>query len=144
MAGFSLTGGSGQGFNLGGSGTEGFSLGAGETSNPGSIYALDTPMAATGGSYAGYYSDELEASKLSQFYPVAQTGESWWEGLAKYGVTRAIDSHFGPPAPNKTLAGATYAGQNGQTYTAGQEPGGIMGDPLMLLVLVGVGFVVMS
>jgi hypothetical protein len=37
--------------------------------------------------------------------------------VAEYGLTRAIDNQFGPPASNKTTAPATFAGQNGKTYS---------------------------
>lgn len=97
-----------------------------------------TPGAAT----VYFAQDYAEANKLNQFYP--QNGASWWENLAAYGATRAIDSHFAPSAVDKTAAGATYAGQNGRTYSAGAAQGAAGGNGMLLLVLAGVALVVLS
>lgn len=81
-----------------------------------------------------YATDQREQDKLGQFYP---QGTNWWESLATYGATRAIDSHFGPKELDKTAQPATFAGQNGQTYTSGSAVpagGGMSG-----LVLLGIG-----
>lgn len=83
-------------------------------------------------------------------------GLPWWEKVAAYGLTRAIDNQFGPPPG---LAGnispGSFAGQNGQTYAqtaipqplragvfagADAQSGGLMG----LLLCVGLVFVVMN
>lgn len=77
---------------------------------------------------AGYWNDAREAAKLEQFVPNPGGGNSpWYERVAQYGLTRAIDANFGPPAVNKTGAGATYAGQNGKTYVNGEKSGAAAG-----------------
>jgi hypothetical protein len=65
-----------------------------------------------------YDSDYREAYKLDAYTPAptGSAGMEWWERLAAYGATRAIDAQFGPPATNKTSVPSTYAGQNGLTY----------------------------
>jgi hypothetical protein len=65
----------------------------------------------------GFDSDQRESDKLDPYIP-RPDGDSrpWWERVAEYGLTRAIDSNFGPPAVNKTQTGGTFAGQNGLTY----------------------------
>lgn len=85
-------------------------------------------------------SDAREAAKLDQFVPSA-AGDTrpWWERVAEYGLTRAIDNQVGPAAPNKTSTPATFAGQNGKTYSqVGPQPGsGILGtssNTTMLLI----------
>lgn len=91
-------------------------------------------MTATDAGVGAWGADEREAAKLGQFY---QNGSMpWWEQLASYGATRAIDAHFGPPAVDKTSQPGTFAGQNGKTYTTGSAVpagGGVSG--LMLLGL---------
>lgn len=64
-----------------------------------------------------YSGDMREAMKLDAYVP-RPDGDTrpWYERVAEYGLTRAIDSNFGPPATNKTCAVGTFAGQNGQTY----------------------------
>lgn len=64
-----------------------------------------------------YATDYREASKLQQFYPA---DSPWWEGLAKFGITRAIDAHYGAQAVDKSLANATYAAANGRTVATGK------------------------
>ena len=87
-------------------------------------------------------SDFQEQQKFTQFYP--QNGSNWWENLAVYGATRAIDSHFAPSAVDKTAAGASYAGQNGRTYTAGAAQTGAGGNGLVLLLLAVGAFVALN
>lgn len=97
------------------------------------------------GSYE-FSTDAREAAKLDRFVPSA-AGDTrpWWERVAEYGLTRAIDNQVGPAAPNKTQAPASFAGQNGRTYSqVGPQPGpGLMGmgsgtTTLLLLAAVGV------
>lgn len=87
----------------------------------------------------GYWTDAREASKLEAYSP-APAGDTrpWYERVAEYGISRAIDNHFGPTQVNKTSAPATFAGQNGQTYSQVGSPllqGGGMG----LLPLLAIG-----
>lgn len=89
-----------------------------------------------------FATDYRESQKMDQFYP---EGTNWWEGAAKYGLSRAIDAAFGPPATDKTMTGATYAGQNGRTYANGTGSGKILGmDPLMVLLLGGIAYAAFS
>lgn len=71
----------------------------------------------------GYWNDAREAEKLDAYVP-RPNGDTrpWYERVAEYGLTRAIDSNFGAPATNKTGAGGSFAGQNGKTYST--TPGG--------------------
>lgn len=80
-------------------------------------YADDYWTEDNSASVTGYAQDQREDAKLNP-YTAAPNGDSrpWWERAAEYGLSRAIDAHFGPPAVNKTQAPATYAGQNGRTY----------------------------
>lgn len=78
-----------------------------------------------------YWTDAREADKLNAFV-AAPAGDTrpWYERVAEFGLTRAIDNHFGPAQQNKTAAPATFAGQNGQTYSQVGTPlaqGGGMG-----------------
>lgn len=90
---------------------------------------------------AAYYTDAREAQKLDPFVP-RPNGDTrpWWERVAEYGLTRAIDSNYGPPAANKTGAAATFAGQNGRTYsTAPGAPGAAGQGAGMLPLLLAAG-----
>lgn len=108
-------------------------LGRDATDTDSGVYSLNnlTPTYA-------WYNDQREAAKMDPF--VARTeGDTrpWWERVAEYGVTRAIDNQFGPAQVNKTDMPATFAGQNGQTYsqvsgTGGAAAGGGSVLPLLL------------
>lgn len=91
------------------------------------------PGAAGGVLYA---TDYRESQKLAPFYPA---DAPWWESLAKFGVTRAIDAHYGAQAVDKSVAGATYAGANGKTYATGNLGAGANSSTL---VLIGLGVLV--
>jgi hypothetical protein len=89
----------------------------------------------------GYGQDTREQQKLGGFYPPSAP---WWQGLATYGATRAIDAQFGPP-PSQSNGYGTFAGQNGRTYAQGpnrQNQGGAAddGSGLILLALAGLAF----
>lgn len=98
-----------------------------ETDSTGTTFAANTEGTVVSkveadGDYfrsPGYWTDARESSKLNAYTPITQetAGQAWWERLAVYGATRAIDSHFGPTTQDKTQAGATFAGQNGRTYS---------------------------
>lgn len=88
-----------------------------------------------------YDADTREALKLDKFVP-RPNGDArpWYERVAEYGLTRAIDSNFGPKAVNKTGAGGTFAGQNGRTYrqTGGaQDQTQAAGGSVLPLLLAG-------
>jgi hypothetical protein len=102
-------------------------------------------------SYFGYTDsyatqDDREAAKLDPFV-ARPAGDSrpWWERVAEFGLTRAIDAHYGPPETNKTAQSGTFAGQNGRTYS--MAPGKYQTMPMngqsmnMLLPLMAVAAV---
>lgn len=93
----------------------------------------------------GWTQDSAEADKLARFYP---QGAPWWQQLATYGATRAIDAHYKRAEADRTAQPITFAGQNGRTYAAGAtEPGmfgGAGGGGLLLLGLVAVAAIVLT
>jgi len=93
-----------------------YSLGYGLTSEE--IQSLGNYGASTSTTSSVYDSDYREAIKLDPYVakPAGDT-RPWYERVAEYGLTRAIDSNYGPSAVNKTSTGATFAGQNGLTYS---------------------------
>lgn len=87
---------------------------------------------------AGFVADLREAAKIDPFVPtVAGDSRPWWERVAEFGLTRAIDSHYGVQMVNKTGTPVTFAGQNGRTYVVApqqpQQPASVGGVPLLLL-----------
>lgn len=101
-------------------------------------------------------SDTREALKLDAYVP-APNGDTrpWWERVAEFGLTRAIDNQFGPAAVNKTSSPATYAGESGKTYVqplSGQGSAAVSGGgttQLLMwaaigLAILGVGYVALS
>lgn len=93
-----------------------YSLGYGLTSEE--IASLGNYGASTETTASVYDSDYREALKLDP-YVARPAGDDrpWYERVAEFGLTRAIDAHYGPTAVNKTSTGATFAGQNGLTYS---------------------------
>ena len=91
---------------------------------------------------AAYWTDAREAAKLDPYVPrPAGDSRPWYERVAEYGLTRAIDANFGPQPVNKTGVPATFAGQNGRTYsTAGGAPVQSQGSILPLLAAAAVAF----
>ena len=119
-----------------------------ETDAAGTSYAANTAGVVVSkveadGDYfrsPAYWTDAREASKLDA-YVAAPAGDTrpWYERVAEYGVTRAIDANFGPYATNKTNVPATFAGQNGRTYSqVGVPVQQQQGSILPLLVAGGV------
>lgn len=102
-----------------------------------SNYALpsDGLGGVTTGPYNLYATDIREANKLDSFV-AAPNGDTrpWYERVAEFGLTRAIDSHYGPTATLRN-GPATYAGQNGQTYANGAYPGSSGGNMTVLLLI---------
>lgn len=91
------------------------------------------------GDQTAYYfaTDFNESQKMSQFYPNSGT-KPWWESLAQYGATKAIDAHFAPQPQVNTSTPGTYAGANGRTYTQGRASiDGEGGQNLFLIALAG-------
>lgn len=94
-----------------------------------------------------YWTDAREADKLEAFTPrVNGDARPWFERVAEFGLTRAIDNHFGPSAADKTKTPATFAGQNGRTYSAvgAQQGQGQGGGILPLLALGAVAFLALG
>lgn len=117
------------------------------TDSSGTTYAFDTSGAAASAVTAsGQYfaGDYREQSKLSQFYPA--NGATWYENLAKYGATRAIDAHFAQKTVDKTATGATYAGANGKTYAGNSQPRTLDGgsDGMILIMIAAVALYALS
>lgn len=111
------------------------------------VRAINDPA----GDQTAYYfaQDNAEAAKLNQFYPGSSTsgssGPQWWEQLAAYGATRAIDAHFAPSTTDKTIMPGTYAGQNGRTYAGGAVGGGMGSiDPIILIALAAAAIYALS
>lgn len=103
-----------------------------ETFDDGSTLATSAPDAS--GTLYVSSTDAAEASKFQPFYP--SSSDPWWVQAAKYGVTRAVDSHYASTEVNKTVQPITAAGQNGQTYTAGDTaPKTIAGLPVGLVLI---------
>lgn len=71
--------------------------------------------------WGGMTGDAAEAAKMEQYTP-NPTGQqvAWWERVAAYGLTRAIDNEIykssGLPPPSQM---PTTAGQNGATIPVG-------------------------
>jgi hypothetical protein len=99
-----------------------------------------------------FVSDVRESEKLEPYVPrVEGDSRPWWERVAEYGLTRAIDSNFGPAAPNKTQVQGTFAGQNGRTYpistasnTAPAGSGGPGNNTLILLAVAALAAFVLA
>jgi hypothetical protein len=120
-----------------------------ETDSSGTTFAANTDgvvvsKVESDGDYyrsPGYWTDARETNKLDAFVPTtdASSGAPWWQRMAEYGITRAIDNHYGGTTTDKTSAPATFAGANGRTYS--QVPGSSAsgGGSMLLPVLLGVG-----
>lgn len=86
-----------------------------------------------------YGNDMREAMKLDPYVP-RPNGDArpWWERVAEYGLSRAIDANFGPPPVDNTATAATFAGQNGRTYSSVGTPKPVQQQGSILpLVLAG-------
>lgn len=89
----------------------------------GMIASASMPQFDLGVSMTG--TDYTEAAKMQQFS--GGGGTPWWQGLISYGITRAIDNRYGPPAVSGNVAPGTFAGQDGRTYA--QQPQAYRGQP---------------
>jgi hypothetical protein len=93
--------------------------------------------AYSGGAGGGMEGDQTDAQHMDQFAPSSQ--EPWWQGVIKYGLTRAIDNQFHQPATQGSGTPGSFAGQNGRTYNSDGSPV-FAGQPLKTwLLLLGVG-----
>lgn len=114
------------------------------------VSAYDSSTGTYTGSAGRFDMDAREAAKLDA-YVVRPAGDNreWWERVAQYGLTRAIDNQYGPAATNKTSTPGTYAGQNGKTYVNPNDRArGITADNvgswLPLAIAAGVAFMAFS
>lgn len=120
----------------------------------GSFYELDADgfaVAAVDPNGNYFAADDRESAKLDSYVPRPEGDDRpWYERVAEYGLTRAIDSNFGPKSVNKTGSAATFAGQNGRTYSQlganGQPvaPSGGIGGLLPLIVAGAVALFALS
>lgn len=99
--------------------------------------------------YSTMPGDVRDTAQMQPFLPQAaqQQGMSWWEAVAAYGITRAIDNRFAAPNTMGNVYPGSIAGQNGYTYQQGRtgtgltmnagQAGGFSLSPTMLLLIVG-------
>ena len=118
-----------------------------ETYDDGSTIAYDTGGGITGSAPSPYAvntspSFQRDAAENRQLQPFAQDqSKPWWESMAIYGFTRAIDNHFNVARAPSGSQRATYAGQNGNTYQQGPQGNNNM---MMLLIVGGLALAAMS
>jgi len=119
--------------------------GTGEVwSRPADANTWENDPAPAPAGYSVFSTDAREAAKLDAFIARPQgDNRPWWERVAEFGLSRAIDAHYGPAAVNKTGAPGTYAGQNGKTYVNGQGQGAA-GGGFGLLLLGGLALLALS
>lgn len=102
----------------------------------GVFYGEPVPNIIGGGSVYGnvavsqyqptYFGDQVEAARFDQFTPRAGPNDTrpWYERVAEYGLGRYIDNRLGPSEVYRSNNPATFAGQNGRTYTNVPVQGG--------------------
>ena len=95
------------------------------------------------GGIVNWQNDAQEAGRLAPFYGNT-SGAPWWDSAATVGVTRAIDSLARSYATVKGAQAATYAGQNGLTFTNGRQVVGLGGNMLPLLLIGGAMLLLMK
>lgn len=83
--------------------------------------------------------DVYDTAQMAPFIApaAAKQGMQWWEGVAMYGITRAIDNRFGPVNVAGNTQAGSFAGQNGRTYTNGRPgtaPASAAGIPWALVL----------
>jgi hypothetical protein len=74
--------------------------------------------AAVGDDYttSQWLPDQLEAAKMEPFNPLASEGVPWWQAVASYGITRAIDNRYGPTNVGGNTQAGSFGGANGRSY----------------------------
>lgn len=77
--------------------------------------ALDYAMGGEALYTGGMEGDIADARAMQPFSP--DPSVPWWQNLAAYGITRAIDNRFGPASVQGNTAPGSFAGQDGRTYT---------------------------
>lgn len=120
-----------------------------ETYDDGSTIAYDTAGDLTSSTPSPYGANASpsfgrDVAEARQLQPFAQDAtKPWWESMAIYGFTRAIDNHYNVARTPTGSQPATFAGQNGNTYQQGRiqspfaGPQG-NGNMMMLLIIGGV------
>lgn len=106
------------------------------TYDDGSTLAIGTDGASSSTPVPSFSGDRAESMRLQGFSQ--DQSVPWWQSMATYGFTRAIDNHYrNPPTPSGSQP-ATYSGQNGRTYANGvmvpNDPLGIGSIPPVLLL----------
>jgi len=94
-----------------------------------------TTAAPLQGGIVGWATDRAEQARLGGGYP--DNGKPWYENFSALGATRLIDSAVRGYAVVKGSQAATYAGQNGLTYTNGRGGALSLGGGLLPLLLIG-------
>lgn len=93
---------------------------------------------ATPGYSPSYFSDAVDAARFEQFTPAVQGDtRAWYERVAEYGLGRYIDNRWGPSEVIRSNNPATFAGQNGRTYTNVPVQGGAAQGGGTNLLLIG-------
>lgn len=77
--------------------------------------ALDYAAGGEAG-YTGLPGDRNDTAQMAPFTPT-DAGMPWWQGLAVYGITRAIDNRLGPPTVQGNVQPGSFGGANGRTYS---------------------------
>lgn len=101
-------------------------------------YETETPLSGMSdwSNWSLYTNDAQEQSRMGAAYP--DNGQTWDMNAAAMGVSRLIDTATRAYVNVKGAQAATYAGQNGQTYTTGTAAKPEAGSSgLLPLVLVG-------
>lgn len=108
--------------------------------------ALDYAVGGEAG-YTGLEGDANDSRAMQAFSQ--DPSVPWWQAVATYGLTRAIDNRFGPPSVSGNTSPGSFAGQNGRTYSnaptgaGGQAQSAAGGIPMWVLLAVGVGAVLL-
>lgn len=138
----SIFDGVGSGLTFGGGGysddAAGWNFGGGSASsfNTGADYTPAAPLSGGIVGWAASNQDAIEQARLGQGYP--DNGKPYDWNAATLGVTRLIDSAVKGYAVVKGAQAASYAGQNGLTYTNGAGRVVAVGGSNMLpLLLIG-------
>jgi hypothetical protein len=78
-----------------------------------------------------FFTDQVEASRLQPFSQDQRM--PWWQSVAAYGVTRAIDTHFNNRSIPTGSIQPGYASDSGQTRSRNSAPPILQGNNLLLI-----------
>lgn len=107
----------------------------------GSNVWVDDPNPAPAG-WSPYATDIQEQQRMNGAYP--QNGQSWGANAAILGISRVIDTATRAYTNVKGSQAATYAGQNGQTYTNQRMQQGGPNGGMGMLLLAGAAFLLLG